>query len=157
MINTKRVTQRRPIRYESYDDVLADAERLAQRPVVTLGNWSPGQVFAHLAMACDVMIDGAPAAPPKPIQWLLRFLLKRRFLTQGLPAGFALKGKSAVLVPGIVSTDEGLARLRAGFARLRANPHRAPHPGFGVITPEEWDAFHLRHCELHMSFLQPQS
>ena len=51
MINTKNVTERRKIRYESLDDVVAEAERMSGPDVHILGNWSPGQIHAHLAKA----------------------------------------------------------------------------------------------------------
>jgi hypothetical protein len=30
------------------------------------------------------------------------------------------------------------------------------YPVFGKLTPEEWHQFHLRHAELHMSFVLPK-
>ena len=60
MVNTKTVTGRRELRYDNYDELLADAERLAGKEVRTLGNWSYGQILRHLARSIDAMIDGAP-------------------------------------------------------------------------------------------------
>jgi hypothetical protein len=31
----------------------------------------------------------------------------------------------------------------------------AEHPLFGWFTPEQWEQYHLRHAELHLSFLLP--
>ncbi len=59
-INTKQVTGRRVVRYESFDEILADAERLAVVPTRTLGNWSIGQIFSHLAKSSDVLIVARP-------------------------------------------------------------------------------------------------
>ena len=50
-MNTKAVTGRREVHYDTFDDALADAERLAAGDVRTLGNWSYGQILKHLAMA----------------------------------------------------------------------------------------------------------
>ncbi len=56
-INTKQVSGRRAVRYEPFDEILANAEHLAARPTQTLGNWSVGQIFCHLAKSADVLID----------------------------------------------------------------------------------------------------
>ncbi len=39
-VNTRDVTDRREVHYESFHDLLADAEALSQGDVLTLGNWS---------------------------------------------------------------------------------------------------------------------
>lgn len=156
-VNTKHVRGRRTVRYESFEEILADAERLAAVPTQTLGNWSVGQIYKHLALATHVMVDGAPSAPPAVVQFLLRWLLKKRMTTRTLPAGFPLKNKSAVLIPDATTTGEGLALLRAATQRVQQTDARAPHPAFGPCTRAEWDTFHFRHCELHMSFILPES
>jgi hypothetical protein len=30
-----------------------------------------------------------------------------------------------------------------------------PNPVFGAMTPEDWKRLHLRHAELHLSFVVP--
>ena len=87
-INTKRVTGRRTLRYESFAEILADAESMAVVPTRTLGNWSVGQIYKHLAKAADVLIDGPPFAAPLPIRWLLSYFLKKRMLSRSLDSGF---------------------------------------------------------------------
>jgi len=58
-VNTGKVTGRRAVAYESLDDVLVDAERLVAAPKVKmLGNWSLGQMLAHLAGGMHMSIDG---------------------------------------------------------------------------------------------------
>lgn len=154
-INTKRVAGRRTVRYESFADVLADAERLAAVPVRTLGNWSVGQIYAHLARSIDVMIDGAPFSAPLPMRWFL-WAIKGWILQRPLPVGFKLPKQAARLVPeDTITTAEGLDSLRTAISRLQSTETRAPHPGFGKCTPAEWDAFQFRHCESHMSFIVP--
>ena len=77
--------------------------------------------------------------------------LSRRFLTKGLPAGFKAPAK---FLPDATSVDDGLTALKKAVARLHEDTTRALHPGFGSLTLDEWTQFHLRHAELHMSFLQ---
>ena len=56
-VDTKKVTQRREVRYDSYDDLLSDAEHLASGDVQTVGNWTLGQIFQHLAKTLNSSID----------------------------------------------------------------------------------------------------
>ncbi len=156
-VNTKRVVGRRTVHYESFAEVLADAERMATIPVRTLGNWSVGQIYTHLARSIDVMIDGAPFSAPLPMRWLLR-AIKGWILQRPLPVGFQLPKQAARLVPEpTMTTAAGLESLRTAIARLQATETRAPHPGFGHCTPAEWDTFQFRHCESHMSFIVPET
>jgi len=67
-ITTNHVQGRRTVRYESFDDILADAEQFAAIPTRTFGNWSVGKIYQHLANAADVLIDGAPFSAPMSIR-----------------------------------------------------------------------------------------
>ena len=57
-IKTKKVEGRRKVRYQAISEFLAEAERLASRKVRTIGNWSQGQIYEHLARSLDISIDG---------------------------------------------------------------------------------------------------
>ncbi len=41
-------------------------------------------------------------------------------------------------------------------ARIQLDTERSRHPVFGELSLDEWDSLHLRHAELHMSFLVPR-
>ena len=69
-VQTAKVEGRRKVAYKSFDELLADADRLSSGPVKTLGNWSPGQIFRHLAIAYNGSIDGFNAGFP----WFMRFV-----------------------------------------------------------------------------------
>jgi hypothetical protein len=152
-VNTAKVEGRRKLDYQSLDELLADADRLCAGNVKTLGNWSPGQIFQHLATAFNGSIDGFPPAFP----WFMRAttrLFKNRLINGAMPAGLKMPEKLAkVVMPEPTPTEVGLANLHAAVARLKQNPHRAPHPIFGEMTKAEWDTVHLKHANLHMSFL----
>ncbi len=154
-VNTKHVTGRREVHYNSYDEQLADAERLAGMKVRTLGNWSFGQIMRHIALSIDCMIDGAPFGFPAPIQWVMRLLMKKKMLAGKMSPGFKLPKKASQLLPEPATTEEGLAEYRAAIERAKTESRRAPHGGFGHLTKEEHDIFQLRHAEMHMSFVVP--
>ena len=149
-INTKKVQGRRTVRYETLDELLADAQRFSGSEVRTLGNWSQGQIYEHLARAMDSSIDGAGFSLPAPVRWIMSLLMKRKFLEKELPAGFK---STAQFIPEETSAEEGLASLQRAIARQQQESKRAPHPAFGNIGREEWNDFNLRHAEMHMSFL----
>lgn len=155
-VNTRRITDRRQLRYESFQELIADAECLAHSEVVTLGNWSLGQIFLHLARSMHASIDGLEAK----VSWSWRLAAQlwygRRLLSGPMPAGMQLPSKAAdLLSPELVSTEDGFAALREALERLGFETERAAHPILGEMSLDQWDNFHLRHAELHMSFVVP--
>ncbi|MEZ5939907.1 MAG: DUF1569 domain-containing protein [Planctomycetaceae bacterium] len=156
-VDPTKVTGRRELRYETFDELLADAEQQAGAETVALGNWSKGQIFRHLAMAIDTMIDGPPFKLWAPVRWLLAFFLKKRMMARTLDPGFKLPKSASAFLPPETSPQEGLELLRKAIQRIKATDDRAMHGGLGYLTKEEWDAFQLRHCEMHMSFIVPKN
>jgi hypothetical protein len=155
-VNTRRVTDRRQVRYESFQELLADAECLAHSEVVTLGNWSLGQIFLHLARSMHASIDGLEGKVSWSSRLAARLLYGRRLLSGPIPAGLHLPREVAErLSPEPVNTEDGLAALREALDRLGFETERAAHPLFGEMSLDQWDNFHLRHAELHMSFVVP--
>jgi len=152
-VNTAKVDARRKLDYKSFDELLADADRLSSGDVKTLGNWSQGQIFQHLANAFNGSIDGFPQGFP----WFVRAMgriFKKKLINGPMPAGMKMPEKFAeAVMPEPTPTEVGLANLHAAISRLRQDPHRAAHPVFGEVSREEWDQVHLKHASLHMSFL----
>lgn len=150
-INTKKVTGRREVHYANFDELLADAKRMAEQPVRTIGNWTQAQIYKHIAMSLDTSIDGSSFSLPAPVRWLMSIFMKRKFLTNSIPPGFKT-------IPEMVASeetrlDEALSDLQRAIERQQNETERAIHPGFGRISTEEWNQFNLRHAEEHMSFL----
>lgn len=157
-VDTRSTTDRRPVRFATIAEALADAERCAAADEAgTLrrsGNWTPGQIFGHLAWWIDGAFDGYPASPP----WFVRLLgpLLKNSALRRVQFGVRLPG-----VPGgtygtePMPTREGLERLRRAFERLERGAPERPNPVFGKMTHEEWKQLHLRHAEGHLAFLHP--
>jgi hypothetical protein len=162
MRRTTKFTGRRQLWFKSLDEVLADAEELARGPTRQLGDWSLGQNLMHLAMVYEKSIDGTDFRPGwflNAVGKLLIPLWKRWVLSRGLPAGvrppaFMFR---EVAPPAEVSTEDGLRAFRRAIGRLQAESHRDWEQCFGVFTREEWDQFHMRHADLHLSFIVPVS
>jgi len=152
-IDTKKVQDRRSVHYRTFDDLLTDAEQLASKEVRQTGNWSTGQILQHLAVSMNSSIDGFDFSLPAPVRFILSLLMKRKFLYKALPAGFKAAGR--FVPPDDVSTADGLAAIRNAVERQATAEEYVPHPGFGKLTRDEWINFHLRHAEMHMSFIVP--
>jgi hypothetical protein len=84
--NTAKVEGRRTVNYTSLQEVLADAERLSSGDVKTLGNWSAGQIYRHLARAFNGSIDGLTATFPWHIR-LMAGLFKKKLIAGAMPPG----------------------------------------------------------------------
>lgn len=155
-VETGKVTGRRKLHFESLDQILSEAERLAAaRDTRKLGNWSLGQVLKHLSSAMHMSIDGAKSLPP----WFIRLigpLLKKRVLRE-MSAGFQLPKPAAeeLIASPSTTTQDGLIALRNAIQRMKSDSNRKPHSVFGKMTNEEWDQLHFRHAELHLSFIEP--
>ncbi len=56
-------------------------------------------------------------------------------------------------VPGDTSDEDGVQMLEKAIHRMQTESSRVDHPLLGKLTGDEWTQFHLRHAEMHMSFL----
>jgi hypothetical protein len=159
--NTAKVTDRRRLRFATVDDVVADLDGLvAADKAGTLrrtGNWTPGQVFGHLAAWIDYAYEGYPFEVPWFIRPILR-LKKKKYLREGMPAGVRIpKVENGTFGTQTLSTEEGASRLRQALRRLKSGePAKFDSPAWGRMPPDERIALNLRHAELHLSFLHPQ-
>lgn len=130
---------------------------LAARPTRQLGNWSLDYIAGHLAAAMDLCIDGGVGFSVPLRTRIVARLARSRLLNSGLPTGFKLPAQAqAVLYRQPQSMDAAIAALERGIARLKTTSQRVPHPALGRLNVAQWDLFHLRHAELHLSFIVPQ-
>lgn len=151
--------ERRALRFDTTDQVLADIDSLAaaeaEGQLKCLGAWTFGQALNHLATWVDYAYEGYPLKIPFFIRWLAK-PMKKQALTKPLKPGIRIpKIPGGTLAIEVVPTADALAHFRKAFDRLvRVAPDK-PHPIFGPLTHDEWVAMHLRHAELHLSFLTP--
>jgi len=165
MIKTGKVTDRRAIRFGRMEDILRDVHGLNRRVEdgATLrgaGNWTPAQVVDHVAKSIGFSIDGFPAdaTPPLPLRFIGR-MLRTSVLLKPTKAGITLKGKvAAALAPEPnVTWGQAVTRMTNVMSRIQKGERMtASSPMFGRYSHEEWNQFHCRHAELHLSFVQPK-
>lgn len=155
-VDTRKVKNRRVVKWTTLDEVLADARQLAAKEregkLVVLGNWTLGQALGHLAQWIAYSYDGVPFSPP----WFIRIvakLFKNQFLYGNMPTGVRFpKVAGGTYGVEVLSTEEGLARFVAAAERLKSTMPEKPHTTFGSLTHQEWMAMHVTHARLHLSF-----
>jgi hypothetical protein len=157
-VKTKTVEGRRTVHYNNWDDLLADAHRLADAEVNMVGNWTLGQVFGHLANGMDASIDGFPGNVPWPMRIFAKMFMRNMILRGPLRPGFKLPkaAESTMVPPTLTSTADGLDSLERAVQRQKSENRRVPHLALGNISVDDWTKAHLRHAELHMSFAVPK-
>ncbi len=156
-VNTKTVDGRRKLRFNSLDEMLAEAENLAASDVKMLGNWTLAQIFEHLAAALNSSIDGSSFRPPLFVRLVVGLFMKKKFINRGLPSGFTIpkEAEAQFLPKDDIATDAALADMRSAVERLKSTDQRSCNPVFGQLTRDESDQFQLRHAEMHLSFVVP--
>lgn len=148
--------ERREVHYSSLEELRADAAALVAVPCRTVGNWSFGKILMHLAASIDGSFDGFPFLMPWPVRRLVAPFFKRSALRRKMKPGLRLPKRAREMLPADETTvEEGWRALLAAADRFGRESPRAEHPFLGPLSPEEWMLLHLRHAELHMSFVRP--
>lgn len=160
MVNTGKVQDRRTLRFESIDAVLADVDKIVASEKAgrlrRVGNWTAGQTFNHVATWINFGYDGYPMRVP----WFIRMIIKMKlktFLSKGMDAGVKIPGSpGGTYATEPLSVDEGAKKLKQTLARLKnGEPAKFDSPAFGKMPEEMRVRLNLRHAELHLSFLHP--
>jgi Protein of unknown function (DUF1569) len=158
-VNTSKLKEHRKLRFASIDEALQEVDRIVQAHQAgrlrVLGNWTVGQILAHLAAWIEYGYDGYPVKSPP---WFVRVVLKRmvrRFLKKGMPMGVRIPG-----VPdGTVGQEDqpiefAAQRLKNAFLRLKnGEPCAFDSPAFGSMSHQDRILLNLRHAELHLGFM----
>ena len=148
---------RRTVVYQTLEEFLEDVRVLVSADVLTVGNWSFAQILEHLARAIDASIDGFSFRSHWLVRTLVAPLLKNRLLTSPMKPGFQLpKRASSYLPEPEIDLETASAHLETAAGRLSTTNPTAAHPFLGRLIDREWLALHLRHAEMHMSFVVPR-
>jgi hypothetical protein len=162
LVDTRSAAARRPVQLRTVADLAAEVERVAAAAAASrvraLGNWSAAQVLWHLGRLMELSFGGFPFRYPWPVRWparLLRVLLWRWLLALAFRPGFRNPAVAAALEPEpAVSLAEAVRHVRGQLERISAGERMtAANPSMGPLSHEQWAEVHLRHAELHLSFL----
>jgi hypothetical protein len=161
-VDTRSVAARRPVSLQTVADLAAEIERVAEAAaagrVRTLGNWTSAQILWHLGKLMEFSFDGFPFRYPWPLPWvarLLRMLSWRWLLVLAFRPGFCNPPAAEALEPEpTLSLAEAVRYVRGQLQRLSSGERMtAANPSMGTLSHEQWVEVHLRHAELHLSFL----
>ena len=156
MTKTAEHTQRRDLHFTTLDEVREDIESLAAGSYVTVGKWSFAQILEHLGSSLNASIDGFPFKGSWFVRWIIAPFIKNSILTKQMKPGFALPKKFSSYLPSLDCTmEESLPKVLTAIKRFETETPGADHPFFGTMASEEWMCLHLRHAELHLSFVVP--
>jgi len=137
-VDTRRVANRRPVHFRTIENLLAEIDHVTAAAKVgkvrSLGNWSPAQVLWHVGRLVELSFDGFPFRYRRGPVWI---------------------AEAAVLEPEpSVSLDAAAAYLNQQLARIRDRERMTQQcSAEGTYSHEQWVYIHLRHAELHLSFL----
>ncbi len=147
---------RRRLRFNSLDEILADARLLASAEIKAHGNWTPGQIIGHVARAMNGSIDGIPFRAPMPLRIIGR-VIRNVPLNRGLPGGFKIpeSAKAKAVPEPDFSIEEAVDQLAQAIERTGRETMNQVHPVFGRLSHAQWYLFHCRHAENHFSYLVP--
>jgi hypothetical protein len=106
----------------------------------------------------EFSFGGFPFRYPRPVRWparLLRVLSWRWLLALAFRPGFRNPPVAEALEPDPgVSLAEAVRYVRGQLERLSSGERMtAANPSMGPLSHEQWVEVHLRHAELHLSFL----
>jgi hypothetical protein len=161
-VDTSRVGSRRALSLLTIDDLSAEVVRIvavaSAEKVYSLGNWTPAQVLWHIGKLIELSFDGFPFRYQRGPAWitrLIRFLSWRWLIWLAFRPGFQNPSYAAVLEPSPALTlAEAAAYFRQQIGRIRRGERMTQASGVeGTYSHEEWVYIHLRHAELHLSFL----
>ncbi|MEZ6048420.1 MAG: DUF1569 domain-containing protein [Planctomycetaceae bacterium] len=147
--------QRRRVRYDSLDEFRLDVDFFAQHAYVTVGNWSYPQILTHLYRVMNASFDGFPFMMPWPVRFMAR-LFRKPVFHFGFPSGFKMPRQAKPFLPeDAEDLPTAVEKMHDAIHRLQDHVPNKPHAVFGHMDYDDWVRCHLRHAELHMSFVVP--
>ncbi|MEM6799252.1 MAG: DUF1569 domain-containing protein [Planctomycetota bacterium] len=141
----------------SFDDVIAEVERLRDGGYAAGGAWNLSQTADHLSETMRLGMDGDE---PR-LNWLMRkvfgavlsLILARRWMMSGAPT-------IPRLTPDSLEADDPakIGRLLATLAEARdfSGP-LPPYPLCDNMTLEKWKRLMVIHAQHHLGFLAPEA
>jgi hypothetical protein len=157
MTATATQKSRRTVRYATLDEFKQDLDALLEGGCEVVGNWSLAQIVDHLGDTIHASLDGMDYKAPWFARTFIAPFVKNSALIKPMKPGIQLpKDAQKFLPPAEVTLEAALEKLNNGLTRLETELPVADHPFFGKMASEEWMQLHLRHCELHMSFIVPK-
>ena len=153
-------TQKRELKLETLDDIVAEANRLLAAGYTSHGKWNLAQACFHISEWARFPMDGYPKPP-----WFMRMIfgalgafgvierMKNGILQNGFKAGTPTAPQT-VVGPNAMNDQEGVAKLTETIERMKSfeGPIH-PSPLFGEMDHDTFTKVTLLHAEHHLAFL----
>lgn len=147
----------RELSLDSFDDAIAEIERLRSSGYTAAGNWNLSQVSEHIAATIRIGRHGGL----KPMPWILRATVLRLLFDYVLWRAKMPGGAKAP--PEITPADRGAdepAVIEACLDTLRETRDfqgdiARPYPFSTGMTTQKWKRLMLIHAAHHLSHLKP--
>ena len=146
--------ERRELVFNSYDELIAELERLKESEYEQLGNWKLGDVCFHLNFYFTGSLDGFRQMLP----WIIRVLIGKPalwwLLRHEYKPGSTTVPKS---VPKGNNNIDETVNITIGLLKLLSEAKELqPSALFGALTVDQWKELHLQHAAHHLSFIIPK-
>lgn len=162
-VDTKTV-HTRALEFGSVADCMAELDRIEaaekRGELTTNGNWTAGQIMAHLASWIEYGYVGFPIeAPPFFVRWILKRMLKKMLKSGTMDPGSNIPNvEDGTFGQDDMETLAGIERFRAALLKMQSEPATYDSPAFGKVPDEVRVRVNLMHAQLHLGFLDyPQS
>jgi hypothetical protein len=161
-IDTRRVAGRRAVCLRTIDDLAAEVEWVlatdAAGKLQSLANWSPAQILWHIGRLIELSFDGFPFRYRRAPAWItrvFRLLAWRRLIALAFRPGFQNPSEAASLEPDpLITLIDAAPYLKHHLSRIQNGEQMTQECSTdGPYTHVQWVYIHLRHAELHLSFL----
>ena len=151
----------RDVRFQTLDDILADARAMLDRPVRSLGNWTPAQIVDHVGIPIRGATDGfGDVRLPWHSRLFFRVVMAvypAMFLKNKFPKGIKFpKGTEAFFSPrpaDAITLQQAVDELATTVERAKRERMSHPSPLVGPLSHEQWEQLHCRHAELHFALV----
>ncbi len=154
--------QKRSLKLESLDELVAEANRLLGSGYTSRGKWNLAQTCFHLAEWTRFPMDGFPR-PPLLLRMIFGVMkatgmvakMKAGILRNGFRPGTPTAPQTTVQA-GALTDQAGVEQLTRVIDRMKHfTGVIQPSPLFGEMDRELWTRVTLLHAEHHLGFLEP--
>ncbi len=147
---------RRQLDFESWQQALADVDRLRRAGYDRAGNWDLSQIVDHVGEGLRTAMRGNHHRGPWIVRKFIGPMILQRILRQRrMKAGIKVP---KWWLPG-PTHDESAAvdQFRSEISAFQdTTTEPFPHPFFGALTKQQWNDLVLIHAAHHLSFLVPR-
>lgn len=155
-------TAKRPLEFETLDDVKREVRSLLESGYDAKGNWNLSQAVGHVEQWARFPMEGFPPIPfpMSAMMWVMKRtvgpMMKRKIFSEGMKSGVPA-------VPTTVPPADQLGDQQAAealFATLDRLKHHdgplIPSPFFGDLDHEQLQRLTCIHAAHHLAFLWPR-